>query len=159
MARKRDRERPKAKKNPGPESVRVGADPESYLKQTPVWRFIDFDWDSDWGYNSCAASADRLRSHVEQHLASFETMTCSEILRAAGGRKAGNNSHEISRDKFKPEVEKRLTEKGVLADTLFSLRLDAGTRVYGVREGPCLRVVFFDPYHKDRTKCAYQFED
>ena len=84
-------------------------------------------------------------------------MTWQEILGAAGGRNRGNNSHEISRDKFKRDVERRLRERNVLADTLFSLRLDAGTRLYGVREGRCLRIVFFDPYHKDRNKCAYDF--
>lgn len=84
-------------------------------------------------------------------------MTWGEILKASGGRSNGNNSHEIARDKFKPAVEGRLRERKILADSLFSLRLDAGTRVYGVREGRCLRIVFFDPNHKDKAKCAYAF--
>jgi hypothetical protein len=153
----RDREKPKAKKNPSPEGPRVASDPESYLKQTPVWRFSDFDWDSDWGFTSCVERIANIRSHIEEHLASFETMTWAEILRASGGRNNGNNSHEVQRDKFKTDVQKRLDSRKVLADTLFSLRLDAGTRVYGVREGRCLRIVFFDPFHKDKAKCAYQF--
>lgn len=157
MARGRNRERPKAKRQPAQEKARAGVDPESYLRKTPVWRFSDFDWDGDWGYDSCAASVAKLREHIEKHLASFETMTWQEILKASGGRKQGNNSHEIPRDKFKPNVEKRLRENRVLADTLFSLRLDAGTRLYGVREGRCLRIVFFDPFHKDEAKCAYRF--
>lgn len=151
------REQAKAKKLPAGETVRSAIDPESYLKQTPVWRFSDFDWESAWGYDSCAHVVTKLREHIEQHLASFETMTWDEILKASGGRRQGNNSHEIERDKFKPEVEKRLKDRSVLADTLFSLRLDAGTRLYGVREGRCLRVVFFDPFHKDKEKCAYKF--
>lgn len=151
------RERPKAKKHPSPEGPRVAADPESYLRQTPVWRFSDFDWDSDWGLASCAERIANLRNHIEDHLASFETMTWGEILKATGGRSNGNNSHEIERDKFKADVQKRLNSRKVLADTLFSLRLDAGTRVYGVREGRCLRIVFFDPFHKDKAKCAYDF--
>lgn len=156
----RPKERPKAKKAPsGIESARLSTDPETYLKQTPVWRFSDFDWDSNWGYQSCSERGANIRDHIEKHLASFETMTWGEILRAAGGRSSGNNSHEISRDKFKPAVQSRLTERKILADTLFSLRLDAGTRIYGVREGRCLRMVFFDPFHKDRNRCAYAFDD
>jgi hypothetical protein len=122
-----------------------------------VWRFSDFDWDSAWGYGCFVERVDKIRAHIEQHLASFETMTWDEILKASGGRSNGNNSHEISGDKFKPEVDKRLKNRNIFADTLFSLRLDAGTRLYGVREGRCLRIVFFDPFHKDKEKCAYNF--
>jgi hypothetical protein len=156
----RNSERAKARKAPSAnEKPRIAADPSSYLHQTPVWRFSDFDWDGDWGYSSCAAKSDSIRLHIEQHLASFETMTWGEILKASGGRRNGNNNHEIQRDKFKPAVQDRLRARGVLADTLFSLRLDAGTRVYGVREGRCLLIVFFDPHHKDRDQCAYDFQD
>lgn len=152
-------ERAKARKAPSAkETPRISVDPDSYLAKTPVWRFSDFDWDGDWGYDSCEFKAAHIRGHIEHHLASFETMTWGEILKASGGRRSGNNSHDISRDKFKASVEKRLSLKNVLADTLFSLRLDAGTRIYGVREGRCLRIVFFDPYHKDPGKSAYAFK-
>lgn len=151
-------EKAKAKRAPDrSEAVRVAVDPTSYLKKTPVWRFSDFDWDSDWGYQCCIDTIGALRSHIEEHLSSFESMTWDEILKASGGRSRGNNNHEIARDKFKTEVQKRLDSRKIHADTLFSLRLDAGTRVYGVREGRCLRIVFFDPFHKDKEKCAYDF--
>jgi len=157
MAKKR--EKPKAKKAPtGGETVRLRVDPESYLQQTPVWRFSDFDWEGAWGYQCCAEHIDKIRNHIESHLASLETMTWDEILKATGGRREGNNNHDIARDKFKKDVQDRLSEKRILADNLFSLRLDAGTRVYGVREGRCLRIVFFDPFHKDRAKSAYDFD-
>ena len=152
------RERPKAHRSPKyAESARTQSDPDSYLKQTPVWRFSDFDWDSDWGNVCLVEHAAKLKTHIEAHLASFETMTWDEILKSSGGKKLGNNSHPIPRDKFKKSVQKRLTDNKILADTLFSLRLEAGTRVYGVREGRCLRIVFFDPYHKDKAKCAYDY--
>lgn len=154
----KNKERAKARNKPSSaESARFETDPESYLRQSPMWRFSDFDWDSPWGYDCCVEYVANMRQHIEKHLASFETMTWDEILKASGGRSNGNNSHEIPRDKFKAEVQKRLTSKKVLPDTLFSLRLDAGTRLYGVREGRCLRIVFFDPFHKDPNKSAYQF--
>ena len=154
----RKREKPKTRKPPKDEdTVRIAADPESYLKQRPVWGFRDFDWDGPWGQQCCTSHVSNLRSHIEQHLASFETMTWGEILQASGGRKAGNNNHPIPRDNFKRDAQARLEEKNILADELFSLRLDAGTRVYGVREMNCLRIVFFDPHHKNRKLCAYQY--
>lgn len=156
MSRKTERAR--ARNAPSAtEKPRVSIDPTSYLQETPVWRFSDFDWDGDWGYESCAVKVGSIREHIEMHLASFETMTWNEILRASGGRRSGNNSHEIERDKFKLSAQERLNIRGVFSDTLFSLRLNGGTRIYGVREGRCLRVVFFDPHHKDLNLCAYNF--
>ena len=156
MGRKSERPRV-ARKPSGSESPRAVADPQSYLQQRPVWRFSDFDWDGGWGISGCATDWAKFRSHVEDHLSSFETMTWGEILKASGGRSNGNNSHDIARDKFTRGAQDRLKEKGILADSLFSLRLDAGTRIYGVREGNCLRIVFFDPFHKDKLKCAYDY--
>jgi len=147
-------------KRPQQDPIKVGADPESYLKETPVWRFGDFDWEGPWGETVTTHIAN-VKEHMQSHLASFETMTWAEILKASGGRgrSGGNNSHPIERSKFKKAVQERLAERKILADTLFSLRLDAGTRVYGVRERNCLSIVFFDPHHKDKDKCAYEFTD
>lgn len=158
MSKKKSNQ-PKTKKKGLSEQVRTSADPDSYLKQKPVWRFSDFDWNGPWGECTCTARAVHLRAHIEQHLANLESMTWDEIQKAAGGKGdgKGNNNHHIARDKLKKEAIERLNERGILADSLFSLRLDQGTRLYGVRENNCLRIVFFDPYHKEHDKCAYQF--
>jgi hypothetical protein len=153
------KKKPSFLKEPRSENARIKTDPDSYLKQMPVWRFSDFDWESPWGHNCCVSHIANLRNHIEKHLSSFESMTWSEILRASGGRRNGTNSHPIARDEFKKEVQERLVQKNILSDELFSLRLDAGTRIYGVRETNCLRIVFFDPHHKDKKLCAYQFTD
>jgi len=151
--------KPKTKNAPKGDQVKVASDPEYYLGQKPVWRFSDFDWDGPWGLLPCQEKIENLRSHIEQHLANFESMTWSEIQKAAGGRAQGNNSHHLERDKLNKKANDRLDSKGIKADTIFSLRLDAGTRIYGVREGNCLRIAFFDPYHKEKEKCAYDFKD
>ncbi|MNE91243.1 hypothetical protein D3C80_1888300 [compost metagenome] len=56
------------------------------------------------------------------------------------------------------DAKKRLEQLKVYADEIMSLRLDAGTRVYGIREGNCLQLLWFDPHHKDRNKAVYDFE-
>lgn len=148
---------PKAAKAPVDRTPKLGADPNSYLRQKPVWRFADFDWDGPWGEATCVARIANIREHIEKHLASLESMYWDEILKAAGGRNRGTNSHEINRDKFKGEARKRLEDRKILAEKIMSLRLDAGTRIYGLREGNCVRLLWFDPDHKDRARCAYDY--
>lgn len=133
---------------------RLGANPDSYLEMSPVWRFGAFDWDGPWGVAACAGRP--WRKHLEQHLASFETMTWDEILRASGGKGQGKgtNSHSLARDRLARAAQKRLEERQVTADEIFSLRLDNCTRVYGVREVNCLSIVFFDPNHCNRDGSA-----
>jgi len=135
---------------------RISEDPESYLAQKPAWRFNAFDWDGPWGVDACAAAKWRL--HIEQHLANLETMTWSEILKTAGGKKAGrgNNHHPIEREKFSKEARRRLEELCIYAEQLFSLRLEKCVRLYGIRQGNCLQVLWFDPWHCDRDgRAAY----
>jgi hypothetical protein len=148
---------PTAKFKPKSDSVKFGGNPDSYLHQTPVWRFSDFDWEGPWGLSTCVNRIAHIQSHIQKHLASFETMTWDEILRASGGKGdgKGNNNHHISRDKLKKLAIERLDSKNIMADSIFSLRLDQGTRIYGVREGRCLKITFFDPHHKDKGKSAY----
>jgi hypothetical protein len=143
---------PKFAKRPDAGKPKLGADPESYLQQRPVWRFSWFDWDGPWGLTACAAR--NYRRHIEEHLAQFETMTWQEILNAAGGRGVGrgNNSHHIERDRFTREARRRLEDASIPADEL--LRPDNCTRIYGVREGSCLRIVWFDPFHCERDGSA-----
>lgn len=157
---KKGKGQPKLGGAPQDKTPKMASDPENYLKQTPVWRFSDFDWDGPWGAATCTEAIGNIRDHIELHLSSFETMTWADILKASGGRGkgGGTNSHPISRDKFKGGARKRLDDAKILADQIMSLRLDAGTRLYGVREGNCLRLLWFDPDHKDKTKCAYDFD-
>lgn len=154
------RNNPKIKQAPSSNKVKVAVDPDSYLKQKSVWRFSDFDWDGGWGLATCREKITNIQSHIQDHLSAFETMTWGEVLKASGGRGEGkgNNSHPISVEKFKSEVRERLKDKNITAEELFSLRLDQGTRLYGVRENNCLRIVIFDPNHKDRAKCAYEIK-
>lgn len=87
-------------------------------------------------------------------------MTWGGILDAAGGKKPGhgNNSHAIPRDGFTRLAQKRLETQGVFSDDLFSLRLEQTIRLYGVRDGHYLQIVWFDPYHeKGNRQSAYDW--
>lgn len=146
----------KAGGTPQAAQPRMAAEPDAYKRKHPVWRFSHFDWDGPWGIMACLSKD--LRKHVEQHLASFETMTWAEIERAAGGKGEGKgtNHHPLSRDKFSKSARDRLADRKIYGDVFFSLRLEATVRIYGIREENCLRVVWFDPYHfKGDGRAAY----
>lgn len=155
----KDKTQPKHRGEPADRQVRIGADPDSYRKERPVWRFKDFDWDGPWGTAACLHSVTNMQKHIQMHLSSFETMTWEEILRASGAKKTGNLHHEISIGKFSKIVRERLKAKEINVDNLFSFRFDQCTRLYGVREGSCLRLVFFDPHHCEKDgRSAYQWQ-
>lgn len=148
----------KAGARTGPEEPRVSEQPDFYKTNFPVWRFGSFDWDGPWGLSACASK--NWRSHIEQHLASFETMTWAEIERASGGKRAGRgaNSHPLSRDRFSRNAINRLKEKNIFGDSFFSLRLENTVRIYGIREGSCLRIIWFDPFHfQGDGRAAYRW--
>jgi hypothetical protein len=154
---KRDKT-PRYMREPASNAPRIAANPDSYLKQTPVWRFSDFDWDGPWGHTTCVARGqDGLRKHIEEHLANFESMTWEEILRATGGRGEGkgNNSHSVMRGDLSAAAQKRLDEKNIYSDELFSLRLESCVRIYGLRQGNCLKLVFFDIHHCEPANAVY----
>jgi hypothetical protein len=126
---------------------RLAVNPDNYLKLNPVWRLGLFDWDGPWGLRACEES--NYRKHIEEHLKHFESMTWDEIQKASGGKGLGkgNNSHHVEVDKLSKDAQKRLRAAGVNTDTVFSLRCENCVRIYGVRQGACLSILWLDPYH------------
>lgn len=127
-------------------SVRAAHEPESFDRQTPLWQFHRCDMDhGTWGW-STLDSSEFLK--VLQFLRGIETMTWAEIMRAAGGRSHGNNHHSIPVDGLCKEARQRLIELQLDEfDEVFSLRVDARKRIFGIRDGRVLRIIWHDPNH------------
>ncbi len=71
----------------------------------------------------------------------FETMTWAEI--------EGRRDHFIKRDSIIRDAQRRLEEIGKDdQDDLFSLHLGGEPRVWGIREGTVLRLLWWDPKHE-----------
>ena len=89
-------------------------------------------------------------------LCNFESMTWSEIMRASGGRSKGNNSHFVKVKSLTPDAKRRLAEIGQddVSD-LFSLRLSATERIYGIRDRRALKLLWYDPHHGNNAKAVY----
>lgn len=135
--------------------VRIAEDPGNFDRQTPAWRFDRCDQDHEhWGWG--AQEAQTLQFVLHEMLPRFEGMTWAQIKQQSGGRNHGTNSHSLSVDGFCARARKRLSEMRLEeVDTLFSLRHTSGLRVYGIREGRLLHLIWCDPHHKDNEKAAY----
>ena len=149
--------RPKASQRPAKSvTARVGSQsPTPSGGETVAWAFGIADLDGDWGWRT-KASADWWKEILPK-LQQFENMTWVEIESASGGKSEGrgNNSHFVDVSKLPQRTKRRLREIQMEdVDQLFSLRLDAGRRIYGIRDGRVLKVLWYDPHHKDRNRAV-----
>lgn len=136
--------------------VRMSESPISTDSETPLWILSTFDYTGPWGEAACI-NAD-CATHLG-HLKSFESMTWAAIQAAAGGRSSGTNSHFIETSKLSRAAKVRLVEiKMEDTDTVFSLRLQGAVRLYGIRDGRVLKLLWLDPWHDDprRAVCPAQ---
>ena len=89
-------------------------------------------------------------------LRDFESMTWAEIMRAAGGRARGSNSHFVEVRNLTGHAKQRLAEIGQDdVSELFSLRLSATVRIYGIRDRRALKLLWYDPHHGANARAGY----
>ncbi|MCY4283978.1 MAG: hypothetical protein OXC65_01405 [Thiotrichales bacterium] len=119
-----------------------------------MWAFGIADLDGPWGWRTVAGRI--WWSELLPKLRDFETMTWEEIMRAAGGRARGNNNHFVSVEKFTRPAKERLAALGQEdISELFSLRLTATTRIYGIRDRRALKLLWYDPHHGTNDRAVY----
>lgn len=119
-------------------------DPDSYLKKTPVWVFKRCDREHEkWSLNKC----DNFYEDILDKLISFESMTWSEIMSAAGGRTSGTNSHFELISEMVKEAQRRAMELKLDVDQLFSLRLEGKKRLYGIIDNGKFYIVWYTSDH------------
>ena len=140
-----------------PRTLRSGG-PALHDRETIVWAFSIVDQDGPWGWRNAAAPA--WWGEILPKLQDFESMTWSEIMQAAGGRARGNNSHFVQVEKLTRQAKQRLAE--ISQDDvseLFSLRLSATTRIYGIRDRRALKLVWYDRHHGTNTQAVYPVQN
>lgn len=155
MPIKRRKSGPKVKTPPAPrKSVRIASDPSSLDHETVVWRFSIVDLDGSWGWRTAAAR--RWWANILPKLQNFESMTWAELFSAAGGRRAGNNHHPVKVEKLTKQAKIRLHEirQDDVSD-IFSLRLSGTERIYGIRDGRALKLIWYDEHHGDNARAVY----
>lgn len=110
-----------------------------WLNERLQFTFDSFDyrmqWGSDKSQHSCVASAcDKLRS--------FNKQKWSEV-------RTSGNSHPIAVDNLCKEAKDRLLVRQVEdIDEVWSVRINKKQRVWGIRRGAILDVLWWDPEHQ-----------
>lgn len=148
--------RPKYAHNPKYREAIISCDPGSFDKRKPRIQFDLLDFDHEyWGWNHLSKE-----QHIEflKFIQSIEKITWAEIKQTAGGKSKGTNHHALEIEKFSPLAKQRIQQlnfDSLLGDTLFSLRINNITRLYGLREDFYFRPIWYDPFHNDKNKAAY----
>lgn len=147
---------PKVEKEPLYRQPLHVCNPLSYDRKHLRIRFDLLDFEHDlWGWETLSND-----QHINflKFAKAVEKQTWSEIKTAAGGKKRGTNHHPLDIDKFDKKAQKRLEELNlypIIGDSLFSLRMNNVTRIYGVREQEFFRPIWHDPYHDQPHRAAY----
>ena len=82
-------------------------------------------------------------------------MTWAELMSASGGRRSGNNHHSIMVEDITRQAQQRLEQLGQHdIDEIFSLRLTNTERVYGIRDGRALKLLWYDVYHGNNRQAV-----
>lgn len=82
-------------------------------------------------------------------------MTWAQLMQAAGGKKHGTNSHFVPLNNLSSDARSRLLEIGQGdVDGIFSLRLTGTKRIYGIRDGRALKLIWYDDDHGDNRNAV-----
>lgn len=139
--------------------VRQGVKPENNEIKNFVWHIGWIDTQHKWwGWKRIEFGI--WWNEILPKLRNFESMTWADIQKASGGRGSdngnGNNSHLVSVEKLSKIAGVRLQEMELddISD-LFSLRLEGIGRMYGIRDGYILKIIWYDHYHNDPKRAVY----
>lgn len=114
--------------------------PEENLKKKACWAISRIEQEGKWGWDNITSG--ELWSEIVTKLTLFEGMTWGEILQ-------GGKSHYVEINKINSEAKRKLVELDLDdSDNLFSLRLTAKRRIWGILENGVLKILWYDPNHE-----------
>ncbi|HEY4740865.1 MAG TPA: hypothetical protein VIH76_09755 [Candidatus Acidoferrales bacterium] len=137
---------PKTGASPPDRQIKLGGNPASLDAETIAWQFHRMDsTHQHWGWDQLHAPVWR---QILGKLKSFEGLTWASIKEAAGGKHHGTNNHSIKISELNAPARRRISELRLEEyDKVFSLRFSNTIRIYGIRDGRAMRLLWYDPYH------------
>lgn len=131
---------PKQKASPKRGKVPREASAQNLARQTFIWRVTSVDMAGQWGWGSVDLSL--LFAEVIPKLHEYESMTWADVEGPSG-------SHFVACDGLCRDAQSRLQEISLDdVEELFSLRITGRRRVWGIRDGRVLQVLWWDPNHE-----------
>lgn len=119
-------------------SPRIDQSIASHLDQCPSWQLRFIDTGGTWSWAN--VNKETLLQDILPKLRDFETMYWRDIL--------NRNNHEVPIHTLSREAQRRLQEiKQDDIENIVSLRLTGPIRIWGVRTGSTLRLLWWDPEH------------
>lgn len=142
MGRKKKPKKPTHKKFPEINKVPRGIEKvEQIGEEYPSWHLRILDRNGDWGWEGIDERT--IWKDIHSKLSELERKTWNEIL-----IKESYKNHFVLISKICPRAQKRLKKiKQDDIDGLVSLRLTGEKRVWGIKRGNVLKVLWWDPYH------------
>jgi hypothetical protein len=126
----------------GGKHARAQHNPEDTNQMRPVWSIRSFDVDGEWG-RSRVSVPNHLWDDLFAKLRNYESMTWGEIL------KDKDRNHSVAVSDLTKSARERLKDiHQDDVDSLFRLRLTGKQRVWGIRDGYVLRLLWWDPDHE-----------
>lgn len=146
MAKTKVKKEPKAILSEHSKDPRTSQNPGSEDNKTVVWQISRLDPDGKWGWRGLCQN--QFWNDILPKLKDFESMTWNEI-HAATKKNRGNLHHSIPKTSLNKEAQERLEHLNQDdIDKLFSLRLQGAHRVFGIKDGRVLKLLWFDPGHE-----------
>jgi hypothetical protein len=140
---------PKHQGQPRNREIGQRINPENTHQLTPLWSFSLLDIEGSWCENDARGiQSDVFLRDVLPKLKHRETMTWAEIFQETHGRQGKSKNHHVNVSDLIKTARDRLTHlKLDDLDELFSLRLQGKHRIWGVKDGRVLRIVWVDEDH------------
>lgn len=108
-----------------------------------------FDWSPSWSFSKCdfehekwSLKLSNIYEEIIPKLISFEQRKWSDIISDK------KHNHWIDCADFSKESQKRLEERKIYYDELFSLRLTGTLRLFGYIENGIYYIIWYDPDHE-----------
>jgi len=142
MGRKKKPKKPTHKKFPKINKVPRGIEKVKQIGEEYIsWHLRILDRNGDWSWEGIDEKT--IWKDIHSKLSEFERKTWNEIL-----IKEKKRNHTIPVSDICTEAQKRLKKiKQDDIDDLISLRLTGKKRVWGIRAGNVLKVLWWDPDH------------
>lgn len=128
---------PRLANNPQDRTLRVQS-PGSTDHQTIAWQLHRVDHGGQWGWDLCHHQT--FTDMILAKIKAFDQMTWHAL--------ASTGSHQVSLSDLCKEAQQRLSEiRQDDIDSLYSLRIRGKERIWGIREGRVLKILWWDPDH------------